>query len=131
MTARRLGVLWALTALVSLVLPATAQAWWERLEKLSGPGPFSGPTYEFRVACFGEVTPAASATRVGRGIDNRGAGPTRVGAVEAEPDRLAGGGDSVGGRARRAGHTEAAGDNRGRNERGRGDREGSQGRRDP
>jgi hypothetical protein len=63
MTARRLGVLWAMVALVSLALPATAQAWWERLEKLSGPGPFWGKVYEFRVACFGEVTPAAAASR--------------------------------------------------------------------
>lgn len=50
---------WTLVAscLAALVVqtawPASAYAWWEKLEKLSGPGPFTGWVYEFRVACFG------------------------------------------------------------------------------
>ena len=110
MTARRLGVLWALTALVSLVLPATAQAWWERIEKLSGPGPFSGEVYEFRVACFGEVTPAAAASRTAeasmsaarqavRGMSEKERRNSPM--VEHESRRLGKCGGGVGRRARR------------------------------
>ena len=46
--------------LVQVALPAPAYAWWEKLEKLSGPGPFSGLAVDFRVACFGEVSPEAT-----------------------------------------------------------------------
>ena len=63
MTPRRLAFSCALAVLVSLAMPADARAWWERIEKLSGPGPFTGKVYEFRVACFGEVTPALAASR--------------------------------------------------------------------
>jgi hypothetical protein len=40
------------TALLSLVLPAPAHAWWEFLEELSGPGPFWGWDIQARVLCL-------------------------------------------------------------------------------
>jgi hypothetical protein len=39
------------TALLSLVLPAPAHAWWEFLEELSGPGPFRGVDVQARLFC--------------------------------------------------------------------------------
>lgn len=47
---------------VHAALPAAAYAWWGKLEKLSGAGPFSGETYEFRVVCFGETSRASQLT---------------------------------------------------------------------
>jgi hypothetical protein len=49
-----------LAVLLQLGLPGRADAQWGKLEKLSGPGSFSGPVFEFRVACVGEVTPEAA-----------------------------------------------------------------------
>jgi hypothetical protein len=37
-----------------ITLPAPAHAWWYWLDELSGPGPFTGPQFDFRIACFGE-----------------------------------------------------------------------------
>lgn len=50
----------AATFLVQTMMPTPAYAWWEKLEKLSGPGPFSGLAVDFRVACFGEISPDAT-----------------------------------------------------------------------
>jgi hypothetical protein len=49
-----------LAILLQIGLPAPAAAQWGKLEKLSGPGPFYGWAFEFRVACFGDP-PAAVA----------------------------------------------------------------------
>lgn len=48
------------TLLLQAMMPRPAYAWWEKLEKLSGPGPFSGLAVDFRVACFGEISPDAT-----------------------------------------------------------------------
>lgn len=50
--------------LLQLVWPAPAEAWWGKLEKLSGPGPFTGLVYEFRVACFGSEDNSFTAANV-------------------------------------------------------------------
>src|SRR5262245_44553043 len=47
-----------LLAVLLLVAPARADAWWGWLDDLSGPGRFRGPQFEFRVACFGEESEA-------------------------------------------------------------------------
>jgi hypothetical protein len=43
--------------MILLGVPAPADAQWGKLEKLSGPGEFSGWALEFRVACFGDPLP--------------------------------------------------------------------------
>jgi hypothetical protein len=43
--------------IVQAVLPVPASAWWGKLEKLSGPGDFKGLVVDFRLACFGDVSP--------------------------------------------------------------------------
>lgn len=62
--------------MILLGLPAPAHAQWGKLEKLSGPGSFSGWAFEFRVVCFGDrvdesaldalAARAASATEAAR-----------------------------------------------------------------
>ena len=41
-------------AILLLLTPASAHAWWGWLDDLSGPGRFYGQQYEVRVACFGD-----------------------------------------------------------------------------
>jgi hypothetical protein len=38
---------------LQVIVPAPAQAWWERIEEWSGPGPFTGWTVDARLVCFG------------------------------------------------------------------------------
>lgn len=42
-----------LVVLFVLMRPSPAHAWWDWLDQLSGPGKFSGPQFQFRLACFG------------------------------------------------------------------------------
>jgi hypothetical protein len=39
-------------AVVQLIVPRPAHAWWEYVEQLSGPGPFMGFDFDSRLACF-------------------------------------------------------------------------------
>jgi hypothetical protein len=54
------------SAFTLLSVPAPVYAQWGKLEKLSGAGDWQGVIYEFRVACFGETTPASRLTRDAR-----------------------------------------------------------------
>jgi hypothetical protein len=45
-------------ALLLLLAPAPAHAWWGWLDDLSGPGRFRGPQFEFRLVCFGQESEA-------------------------------------------------------------------------
>ncbi len=75
-SANVLAVACGLAFLGQLGLPAPAYAQWGKLEKLSGPGTFSGWAFEFRAACFGDpvdeslldglAARAASATETAR-----------------------------------------------------------------
>ena len=55
-----LAVACGLAFLGQLGLPAPAYAQWGKLEKLSGPGTFSGWAFEFRAACFGDPVDESS-----------------------------------------------------------------------
>ena len=50
---RALFVISGVALLMLVGLPSPAAAQWGKLEKLSGPGPFTGFASEFRLACFG------------------------------------------------------------------------------
>jgi hypothetical protein len=52
------------TALVLLARPTPADAWWEFLEALSGPGPFRGPDIQFRLRCWVRQPPAGNRGRI-------------------------------------------------------------------
>jgi hypothetical protein len=58
---------WYLTALVCLAMqllaPRPAHAWWGWLDNLSGPGPWWGPEFDFRLVCFPGKTTVADAKR--------------------------------------------------------------------
>jgi hypothetical protein len=58
------------TVLVQAWTPAHAHAWWEVIEKLSGPGPFRGWSFEARLVCL---------------VDPDGEGPGRFGARLPSP----------------------------------------------
>lgn len=56
---RRLCLMLTVCVLAQCAMPARADAWlWEYLEELSGPGPFKGPSFEWRIVCFSEPDPA-------------------------------------------------------------------------
>lgn len=56
---RRLCITLILCLLAQAAAPRAADAWvWEFLEELSGPGPFTGWAFEWRVVCFSEPDPA-------------------------------------------------------------------------
>jgi hypothetical protein len=56
---RRLCVTLAVCVFIQWAMPTPAHAWiWELLEELSGPGPFHGPAFEWRLVCFSEPDPA-------------------------------------------------------------------------
>ena len=58
---RRLCITLTLCFLVQAATPPAAHAWlWEYFEELSGPGPFTGWSFEWRVVCFSEPDPANS-----------------------------------------------------------------------
>jgi hypothetical protein len=42
---------------VQLAAPAPAQAWWEWLDQLSGPGPFTGWDVQWRLKCIADTRP--------------------------------------------------------------------------
>jgi hypothetical protein len=44
---------------VQLAAPAPAQAWWEWIDQLSGPGPFTGWDFQWRMVCIPETRPGA------------------------------------------------------------------------
>jgi hypothetical protein len=56
---RRLRTTLGLLAVLILLAPVPAQAWWGWLDDLSGPGPFWGAEFDFRVACLMEESPWA------------------------------------------------------------------------
>ena len=45
---------------VQLATPAPAQAWWEWLDQLSGPGPFTGWDFQWRVKCIPDTRVGAA-----------------------------------------------------------------------
>ena len=45
---------------VQLAAPAPAQAWWEWLDQLSGPGPFTGWDFQWRVKCIPDAPNAVT-----------------------------------------------------------------------
>ena len=45
---------------VQLATPAPAQAWWEWLDQLSGPGPFTGWDFQWRVKCIPDTRAGAT-----------------------------------------------------------------------
>jgi hypothetical protein len=57
---RRFGFTLLLCALVQIVTPAPARANWilDWIDELSGPGPFYGPSFEWRLICFSVPDPA-------------------------------------------------------------------------
>jgi hypothetical protein len=56
-TMRRVTVI-ALCAVSFLIaLPAPAHAWWDWLDELSGPGPFTGFDFKWRIACINDPAP--------------------------------------------------------------------------
>jgi hypothetical protein len=57
---RRFVFTLVLCVLVHLATPATARANWilDWIDELSGPGPFYGPSFEWRLICFSEPDPA-------------------------------------------------------------------------
>ena len=58
---RRLCITLTLCLLVQAATPPLAHAWlWEYFEELSGPGPFTGFSFEWRLVCFSEPDPANS-----------------------------------------------------------------------
>lgn len=50
------SLLVVLSVLVATLAPTSAFAWWEHIEKLSGPGPFKGWSFEARLVCFVDPT---------------------------------------------------------------------------
>src|SRR5581483_11780083 len=50
---RTLKAMLGLVVLFVLMSVSPAQAWWDWLDNLSGPGKFSGPQFQFRLMCFG------------------------------------------------------------------------------
>jgi len=50
---RVLRVTLVLTVLLVVMTPARADAWFGLLDRLSGPGPFYGEMFDFRLVCFG------------------------------------------------------------------------------
>jgi len=67
---RAIGVACGMAVLLLVVTPASAYAWWGKLEKLSGPSGLSGPQFDFRVVCFGEK-PFEIADAESRSVDAR------------------------------------------------------------
>jgi hypothetical protein len=61
---RRLAVIVACCGVFQLLTPAPAQAWYEWIDQLSGPGPFNGIDLQYRVACAqaSNVAPAPAGT---------------------------------------------------------------------
>lgn len=58
---RRLCLTLTLCLLVQAAAPPAAHAWlWEFFEEMSGPGPFTGFAFEWRLVCFSEPDPANS-----------------------------------------------------------------------
>jgi len=56
---RRILLSLTLCLLASAAAPAPAHAWlWELIDGLSGPGPFNGVAFEWRLVCFSEPDPA-------------------------------------------------------------------------
>jgi hypothetical protein len=56
---RRLCITLTLCLLVQAAAPPVAHAWlWDYFEELSGPGPFHGWAFEWRLVCFSEPDPA-------------------------------------------------------------------------
>ena len=56
---RRLCITLTLCLLVQAAAPPAAHAWlWEYFEEMSGPGPFTGWAFEWRLVCFSEPDPA-------------------------------------------------------------------------
>jgi hypothetical protein len=49
---RRFFAVVVCSVVLQAVAPAPADAWWERIEDWSGPGPFSGWTIDARLVCF-------------------------------------------------------------------------------
>ena len=45
-------------AILLLLTPASAHAWWGWLDDLSGPGKFKGKRFDVRLVCFGEESEA-------------------------------------------------------------------------
>jgi hypothetical protein len=48
---------------LQLAVPSPAHAWWGWLDNLSGPGPWWGPEFDFRLVCFPGKTTVADAKR--------------------------------------------------------------------
>jgi hypothetical protein len=57
---RRIGLTLLLSAMLPLLLPVHASAFWRWLDELSGPGPFNGAEFDTRLYCFAKVAPRAS-----------------------------------------------------------------------
>jgi hypothetical protein len=55
---QRWGAMLLLCVAIQLIAPARADAWFAWLDQLSGPGPYHGLQFEFRVACFGKDSDA-------------------------------------------------------------------------
>jgi hypothetical protein len=81
---RAVCVAGVLAFLLQLGLPASADAQWGKLEKLSGPGPFSGEIYEFRVVCFGDLSRAAVLTAEAEALSTRARALERMGHAQRQ-----------------------------------------------
>jgi hypothetical protein len=67
---RRYCVVFCWVALLQLMRPAPALAWWDYLEQFSGPGPFFPFAFDFdmRLWCFPGAPPAGGGAGAGGGI---------------------------------------------------------------
>lgn len=54
------GAVVAFCAAILLSTPQPSYAWWGWLEKMSGPGPYTGLLFESRLVCFGPASPTES-----------------------------------------------------------------------
>lgn len=74
---RAIGVACGMAALLLVVTPEPAYAWWGKLEKLSGPRDLTGPQFDFRVVCFGDLPKGAALAKEAAEISLRALGSER------------------------------------------------------
>jgi hypothetical protein len=77
---RRACMILTCTLIIQGVLSSQAYAWWDEVEKMSGPGPFYGWDVEVRLFCLVETHQRDANGRITR-TDTEKVAPTAIGAV--------------------------------------------------